>query len=196
MVSCDAKWYYKHLSPGIWYVAECLICFLWLPRALSIVHYIHLFGHLPRALCISQINFPYSLAEIEGGTLPYMYGTNILILRMKSKIPVGLELKGKGRVFPALNCVLSAFLFKINPFFPATSPAPTPLEISDCLYHWYGCWTLHCNLSCLWGDRLVLWFCSQMWFRFITHGITVKVLIGLCCAREMGTILLIRTLWK
>lgn len=179
MVSCDVKWYYKYLSPEIWYVAECLICFLWLPKALSIVHYIRLFGHLPRALCISQTNFPYSLAEIQGGILPNLCGTNILTARMRSKIPVGLELKGRGRVFPALDCIVSAFLFNINPFFPVP---PSFLEISDCLYYWHGCWSLHCNLTCLWGDRLMLWFCSQIWFRFITHGITLEVLIGMCCA--------------
>lgn len=42
---------------------------------------------------------------------------------MKSKIPIGIELKDKGKVFPALDCVTSPFLFNINP-----SPLPFLLK--------------------------------------------------------------------
>lgn len=196
MVSWYVKWYYKHLSPGVWYATDCFICFLWLLRALSIACYICLFGHLPRAFCISQIHFPYCLAENQGGTLPDLGGgTNIWTQRIKSKIPIGIELIDK--VFPALDCITSPFLFNINP-----SPFPFLLKsmVSCIIDVAVGVYAVAC-LVCEWTDWSCVKspkqrhsrkrFCSQMWCRCIARVITYKILISLCLPTcEMGTILL------
>lgn len=76
------------------YMLQCFICFLWLPRVLFIVHFTHLFGHPPRVLCITQINFLCYLAEFHHDFLPNLCEINIWTWRTKSKIPVTMQLKG------------------------------------------------------------------------------------------------------
>lgn len=140
---------------------------LWLPMALPTVCCICLCHHLPSVFCISHILFTYRMRENKSLILPSLCGTNIWTLRIKSKIPVGTELKSN--VSP--DFIMPSFLLNIDVFFILLIETCDFCIINITVGNYAMLGSMSCP-ACKETDRpCVKWSCFQMWYRCITHTI-------------------------
>lgn len=150
--------------------------------ALSIVCCLCLFHHLPSVFFISHILFTYCMRENKSLTLSNLCGINVWTLRIKSKVPVGTELKSK--VSP--DFIMPFFLLNIDAFFPHFSLKPVVSCIIDSAA---GTYAMLGSMSCLACEETdwswVKCFCFPMWYRYHPHN-HVRSIKCFCSPVKMG----------
>lgn len=154
--------------------------------ALSIICCICLFHHLPSVFCIRHILYTYYMRQNKSLILSNLCGTNIWTLRIKSKIPIGIELKSK--VSP--DFIMPSFLLNISVFFPHFCIIFSC--IIDMAVGTYAMFESVSSLGCEEKDwTCVKCFYFQIWCRSITY---TKVLNMCFLACAMGATLSKNTL--